>query len=133
MVAAVFFEVGSGPDQCSGERQAGLSGCRPKGAARCAGPCHGIGAAVVAGPGSEECGFVSSDSDIAKPAGDVLYRSGELVGRCVSIALSIGDAPIARFERDEAAALRPPIGRPPFRQISALARTVHTDYVGNPR
>src|SRR3546814_16177721 len=64
MVAAVFFEVGSGPDQCSGERQAGLSGCRPKGAARCAGPCHGIGAAVVAGPGSEECGFVSSDSDI---------------------------------------------------------------------
>src|SRR3546814_20479269 len=90
MVAAVFFEVGSGPDQCSGERQAGLSGCRPKGAARCAGPCHGIGAAVVAGPGSEECGFVSSDSDIAKPAGEVLYWPGEIGGRCVPLSLFNG-------------------------------------------
>jgi transposase len=31
-----------------------------------------------------------------------------------------GEAPVARFERDEAAALRPLAGRPPFRQVREL-------------
>ena len=38
-----------------------------------------------------------------------------------------GEAPLVRFERDEAAALRPLNGRPPFRQIRELTRVVHSD------
>ena len=38
-----------------------------------------------------------------------------------------GEAPIERFRRDEAAALRPLNGRPPFRQIRELVRAVHSD------
>ena len=38
-----------------------------------------------------------------------------------------GDAPITRFERQEAAALRPLAGRPPFRQLRELARRVQND------
>ena len=38
-----------------------------------------------------------------------------------------GEAPIARFEREEAAALRPPNGRPPFRQLRELTRRVQND------
>ena len=38
-----------------------------------------------------------------------------------------GEAPIERFERDEAAALRPLAGRPPFRQVRELTRRVQND------
>ncbi len=38
-----------------------------------------------------------------------------------------GEAPIVRFERDEAAALRPLGGRPPFRQLRELVRRVQND------
>ena len=38
-----------------------------------------------------------------------------------------GEPPIARFERDEAAALRPIDGRPPFRQVRDLCRRVLPD------
>ena len=38
-----------------------------------------------------------------------------------------GEAPIARFEREEAAALRPLAGRPPFRQLRELTRRVQND------
>lgn len=38
-----------------------------------------------------------------------------------------GEAPIERFRRDEAAALRPLNGRPPFRRIRELTRVVHSD------
>ncbi len=38
-----------------------------------------------------------------------------------------GEAPIVRFEREEAAALRPLNGRPPFRQMRELSRRVQTD------
>jgi transposase len=38
-----------------------------------------------------------------------------------------GEAPIARFERDEAGALRPLGGRPPFRQVRELTRRVQND------
>ena len=36
-----------------------------------------------------------------------------------------GEAPLVRFERDEAKTLRPLNGRPPFRQIRELTRVVH--------
>jgi transposase len=38
-----------------------------------------------------------------------------------------GEAPIARFERDEAAALKPLAGRAPFRQLRELTRVVQAD------
>lgn len=38
-----------------------------------------------------------------------------------------GEAPIARFEREEAQALRPLGGRPPFRQLRELSRRVQND------
>ncbi len=38
-----------------------------------------------------------------------------------------GEAPITRFERDEAATLRPLAGRPPFRQLRELTRRVQND------
>ena len=38
-----------------------------------------------------------------------------------------GEPPIARFERDEATALRPIDGRPPFRQMRELSRRVQSD------
>lgn len=38
-----------------------------------------------------------------------------------------GEAPAARFERDEAAALRPLAGRPPFRQVRELTRRGQND------
>lgn len=38
-----------------------------------------------------------------------------------------GEAPRVRFERDEAAALQPLAGRPPFRQLRELVRRVHSD------
>jgi transposase len=38
-----------------------------------------------------------------------------------------GEAPIARFQRDEARALRPVPGRPPFRQVREVVRRVHAD------
>ncbi len=38
-----------------------------------------------------------------------------------------GEAPLARFEREEAAALRPLEGRPPFRQVRDLIRRVSSD------
>jgi len=38
-----------------------------------------------------------------------------------------GEAPRVRFERDEAAALKPLDGRPPFRQARELARRVQSD------
>lgn len=38
-----------------------------------------------------------------------------------------GEAPIDRFEREEAAALRPLNGRPPFRQLRELSRRVQND------
>ena len=38
-----------------------------------------------------------------------------------------GEAPIVRFERQEAAALRPLAGRPPFRQMRELTRRVQND------
>lgn len=38
-----------------------------------------------------------------------------------------GEAPITRFDRDEAAALRPMNGRPPFRQLRDLSRRVQND------
>jgi len=38
-----------------------------------------------------------------------------------------GEAPLVRFERDEAKTLRPLNGRPPFRQIRELTRVVHSD------
>jgi transposase len=40
-----------------------------------------------------------------------------------------GEPPLLRFERDEAAALRPIAGRPPFRQIRELVRKVQADCV----
>jgi hypothetical protein len=45
----------------------------------------------------------------------------------VRIHGTTGEAPIERFRRDEAAALRPLNGRPPFRQIRELVRVVHSD------
>lgn len=38
-----------------------------------------------------------------------------------------GESPIARFERDEAAALKPVGGRAPFRQLRELVRVVQSD------
>jgi transposase len=38
-----------------------------------------------------------------------------------------GEPPVVRFERDEATALRPIDGRPPFRQVRDLCRRVHSD------
>jgi hypothetical protein len=38
-----------------------------------------------------------------------------------------GEAPLARFEREEVAALRPIGGRPPFRQLRELVRRVQSD------
>ena len=38
-----------------------------------------------------------------------------------------GEAPITRFERDEAAALKPVAGRAPFRQLRELVRVVQSD------
>ena len=38
-----------------------------------------------------------------------------------------GEAPLARFQRDEAAALKPLKGRPPFRQVRELVRRVQAD------
>jgi transposase len=38
-----------------------------------------------------------------------------------------GETPLARFDRDEAAALRPLDGRPPFRQLRELMRRVQAD------
>jgi transposase len=38
-----------------------------------------------------------------------------------------GEPPVARFGRDEAAALRPLAGRPPFRQVRELVRRVQND------
>jgi transposase len=38
-----------------------------------------------------------------------------------------GEAPLARFARDEAAALRPLNGRPPFREVRELVRRVQAD------
>src|SRR3546814_15707641 len=38
-----------------------------------------------------------------------------------------GEAPIERFRRDEAGALRPLDGRPPFRQVRELVRRVQAD------
>lgn len=38
-----------------------------------------------------------------------------------------GEAPLARFERDERAALRPRVARAPFLQVRELTRRVHTD------
>jgi transposase len=38
-----------------------------------------------------------------------------------------GEPPLRRFERDEAAALRPIDGRPPFRQKREFSRRVHSD------
>jgi hypothetical protein len=38
-----------------------------------------------------------------------------------------GEAPIVRFERDEARSLRPLNGRPPFRQLRDLIRVVQSD------
>ena len=38
-----------------------------------------------------------------------------------------GEVPMVRFERDEAAALRPLNGRPPFRQMRELTRKVQND------
>ena len=38
-----------------------------------------------------------------------------------------GEAPIERFRREEAAALRPLAGRPPFRQLRELTRRVQAD------
>lgn len=38
-----------------------------------------------------------------------------------------GEAPIERFDRDEAAALRPLPGRPPFSQLREVVRRVHGD------
>lgn len=38
-----------------------------------------------------------------------------------------GEAPVVRFEREEAAALRPLTGRPPFRQLRELTRRVQND------
>jgi hypothetical protein len=38
-----------------------------------------------------------------------------------------GEAPRLRFERDEAAVLRPLDGRPPFRQMRELTRRVQSD------
>ncbi len=38
-----------------------------------------------------------------------------------------GEAPTVRFEREEAAALRPLTGRPPFRQLRELVRRVQND------
>ena len=38
-----------------------------------------------------------------------------------------GEAPIARFDREERAALRPLEGRPPFRQVRDLIRRVQSD------
>jgi hypothetical protein len=38
-----------------------------------------------------------------------------------------GEAPLVRFERDEAAALKSLDGRPPFRQVRELVRRVQAD------
>jgi transposase len=38
-----------------------------------------------------------------------------------------GEAPLERFRRDEARALKPLPGRPPFRQMREVARRVHAD------
>src|SRR5438105_12055534 len=38
-----------------------------------------------------------------------------------------GEVPLVRFERDEAAALKPLDGRPPFRQVRELVRRVQAD------
>jgi len=38
-----------------------------------------------------------------------------------------GEAPLLRFERDEAGTLRPLAGRPPFRQVRELTRRVQND------
>ena len=41
--------------------------------------------------------------------------------------MATGEVPMVRFERDEAAALRPLNGRPPFRQFRELTRRVQND------
>jgi hypothetical protein len=38
-----------------------------------------------------------------------------------------GEAPLVRFERDEASALKPLAGRPPFRQMRELVRRAQAD------
>jgi hypothetical protein len=38
-----------------------------------------------------------------------------------------GEAPLARFQREEATALKPLNGRPPFRQVRELVRRVQAD------
>ena len=45
----------------------------------------------------------------------------------VRIHGTTGEAPLERFARDEASALRPLAGRPPFRQIRELTRVVQSD------
>jgi len=45
----------------------------------------------------------------------------------VRIHGTTGESPIARFRRDEAAALRSLAGRPPFRQVRELTRVVQSD------
>lgn len=45
----------------------------------------------------------------------------------VRIHGTTGEAPIDRFRRDEAGALRPIEGRPPFRQVRDLVRRVQSD------
>jgi hypothetical protein len=45
----------------------------------------------------------------------------------VRIHGTTGEAPLERFARDEAAALRPLSGRPPFRQVRELTRVVQAD------
>lgn len=45
----------------------------------------------------------------------------------VRIHGTTGEAPLVRFLRDEAAALRPLDGRPPFRQVRELSRLVQSD------
>ena len=45
----------------------------------------------------------------------------------VRIHGTTGEAPLQRFQREEASALRPLDGRPPFRQVRHLERTVQPD------
>src|SRR5580693_1109233 len=64
-------------------------------------------------------------TDPLTPSGEVMTGVREIAD--VREHGTTGEASIARFHREEAAALRPLEGRPPFRQVRDLIRRVSSD------
>ena len=58
---------------------------------------------------------------------EVRPKAGQTEVADVRVHGTTGEALIVRFEREEAAALRPLAGRPPFRQLRELTRRVQND------